>query len=395
MIKKGSTFRVARSFLVASTCLLLVTCNSPEDDDDILSFTIDSEKAGQGIFKTFISTTPDVGTESTIFLSTVNVLQDANRAVDYYARWDLDGDGIYDTGWLDSLTYTSSGQETYNVKVQVIDSESYSEVGSDTVHIVELMNITNNMDLNGQGNADLHPDGTRLIFEWRYPTSEHQIYEYNIVEGTTSLLIDATAHGPDYSYDGSLISIERGRMGIWVYNTLTTNVEEVVPDSLSLSYWCRWSPVENKFLYRGSQGMHIYDYDNTIDSVITAEYYYNYCWSPDGEYLALANHNGISTDTETLYILRLADLSIIKTFNNLHIGYKMDWSSDGNWICLGVEKPPIISVLNYSTEEVITLEPSPLIYPWYPSWSIDGTSLYFEGREEGTGLSIWNMGFPL
>jgi len=387
-----------RNIWIALSSLFLVfcfySCESPDDDDNNLSLTIDPLKASQGIFKTTLTTTPDIGTEATIFSLTANVLQDANRAVDYFARWDLDGDGIYDTEWLDSLTYSTNGGVSQNVKVQVIDSESYSEVDSVTVRIAELVPITSNTSNSFQGNADIHPDGTRLIFDWRPTTPGHQIYEYNLLDATTTMLIAETAHWPDYSYDGNYISFNKSDVGICVYNTLTASIEEVIPDSLSLTMWCRWSPIENKFLYLSKLGLQLYDYDNKIDSVILDDYYYTYCWSPDGEYLAIGNQGGLS-GTSSLEILRLDDLTIIKTYADIPVGHKLDWSPDGNWICLGVANKPIIAVLNYLTDEVITIEPSPLVGPWYPSWSPDGASLYFEGQAGNTKLSIWNMGFPL
>lgn len=373
-----------RLFIPVLAVFLLIGCDKPGDDSTIL----DPTKRQNGLFGETLLISPKIGTQDTKF--TLNVILLNQNVAEFTLRWDFENDGEPDTPWLDSLNLnTELPVGADSLTCQIRRNDGYWSQITRVNPVVEIEKVTESLPALGQGNMDISPTGDRIVFNWRYPTNEHQVYEMDLATGDYTQISTSSGHFPDYSFNGEFIAYDGGD-GLHVYNKVTSSDTILIPDSKWNSHWVRWSPKENTFLTAMPDGMVLYDFRTHQIEVIDSTHYYSYCWHPDGDKIALSE-----SGHSPIRIFDLATRTYLQDLGAQDIGAKLDWSPDGQYLSLGVLTHPNLPVLNIDTEQVIIVNPGDIRSTWYPSWAPAGGSLYFEGiGPEDAGRSIWKIGFP-
>jgi len=377
--------RILLSSLAPTVFLLIISCGEPTDN----AMTLDPTKREAGLFGETLIISPNIGTENTKFTLTVSLANEYDAEFD--ARWDFDNDGNFETPWLDSLyVLTELSEIEDSLTCQIRRSDGFWSQITWVCPVVSLENVTKSLPAQGQENVDISPEGDRIVFNWRFPTNEHQVYEMDLITGTYIQISTSTGHFPDYSYNGNLIAYDGGD-GLHIYDRESSSDTLLFPDTRWRSNWVRWSPKELTFITMTVDGMIIYDYLTHIYETIAANEFSTYCWNSEGNKIAFSNagHN-------TIAVYDVASSAYVQYFGAQDVGAKLDWSPNGKFLSLGVLVYPNLLVLDLERENVITINPGDIRQTWYPSWAPDGTSLYFEGiGPEDSYHSIWKIGFPI
>ncbi len=346
-----------------------------------------------------ISVFPDIGTMETEFEFAVEYLifdgDSIHDLSSYQVRWDLDNDGIFESGWLDTLSISTSfyahGKHMIKTELQGPNGIIYNTTYR--AFVQELIQITENTSTSGQMNPDWCPDGSnRIAFEWRPDLDEHRIYIVQYPNGTYEPVTTVPAHFAEWSPDGQFILFERNR-GQWIVNIETGVEEELITQEYHVVSKPRWSPDGSKIVFTGvcddMESICLFNVNDTsAASLILNSNYHAFCWSPDGNLIAAGGETILD-----VYDINSGD--IILSFSSLDIGEKIDWSPDGNFISLGFLEG-ILNIINVNSGRILTLKQDGIDYPWYPGWSSDGSLITFEGkRENESHLSIWAITFPV
>ena len=364
-----------------------------------LGFACDDKKEKNPEPEIIISVLPDIGTTETVFEFTVeNIIIDDDTIKDYstfQVRWDLDNDGIWETGWLDTFSifnsYNAQGKQV--IRTELLDQNEIIYTATYGVFVREIIQITENTSTSSQMNPDWCPDGSnRIAFEWRPESDEHRIYVIQYPNGTPEPVTSEPAHFSEWSPDGEFILFERNR-GQWVVNIVTGTEEELIAQEYHVVSKPRWSPDGSRIVFKGvcndEESICVYDVnDSSYSSLIADNNYRYFCWSPANDLIAASG--GTNLDIYNSY-----SGSLLSSFSLLNIGSKIDWSPDGNWISLGFFQGEILYLINVNNGRILTLKPDGIEYPWYAGWSSDGSSIAFEGKHENASqLTIWAITFP-
>lgn len=342
-----------------------------------------------------LSAVPDIGTIHTTFRFTavIQLNGDTVRTGGHSVRWDWDGDGTFETPWLDSLqaSYHYGLLGTKTPRIQVRSPDGAIDTASARVFVQELIRITTNETNFLQGNIDWSRDGTnRIAFSWSFGSEWRRIWFVEYPDGTPQAVtsdsdteIGTFNDFPEWSPNGERISF-------------TTTYDLLVFDLFTRSSTClgraasdrkSWSP-DGRYIVSGDS-----IYDLTLKSVsgfpFSAK---SFCWSPEGDRIAAGegSYNG------KLSIIAFPALNVLTEHAIAFCGEKIDWSPNGDFIALGFQDSIRAHVLQYNTGRVIALSIDGLTSCWWPSWSEDGTLLAFEAREVGSNRKheIWAIRFP-
>ncbi len=350
-------------------------------------------------FEAGITCYPDFGTKYTEFKFSIIILSDTDtleNTDNFQIRWDFDGDGAYDTDWIDSfsITHQFNTPGTYETEVTLKDSLGDLNESSIHVYVQEMIQITTNESGSYQGNIDWCPDGSnRIAFDWRSPSSFLQIFVVEYPDGQPVQITTANPNMhynfPEWSPDGEKICSEANNK-IYIIELATGQIQEIPGYGMTR----HWSP-DGKWIMMYHEKTNLYDVEG--DSlVLFSNKRYESCWSPDGQYLALYEKLAYPEVSDKLEIMDFSSRSIIKEFTVSDIGFKIDWSPDGKWIMLGFEPDNHLLILNYETGKIYTGILNGLDHTWYPTWSSDGTLIAFEAELIGSNrkAEIWAVTAP-
>jgi Tol biopolymer transport system component len=354
-----------------------------------------------------LSAFPDIGTQHTAFVFSVLALNEYGDSLEvnesYKFRWDWQNDGSFDTEWLDVSTathrYSEPGKKV--VKLQVKEKSGATYTLMDTIFVRKLLQITENTTGSIQGNIDWSRDGSnRIVFEWRPTTFEHQIYIVKYPGGTPQLVtfdIDSISsfygqHFPEWSPDGKQIAFEcQSRVVI-----LDLETREYRPLIQQIRIPMAWSP-DGKYILGRNDFLYCFETATGQETVIR-ENAMSFCWSPDGSMIAFTTGGETpSWNVNRLHFLDFSTKKIIKEIPIPGAGFKLDWSPKGKLISLGfIPGSNILMIIDYETGRLYHILTDGWEYPWYPSWSEDGTLLAFEATETGSGRKgeIWAIEVP-
>jgi len=366
----------------------------------ILSHTCDenNDVNDESEFEAGITCYPDFGTKHTEFKFSISILSDTDtleNTDNFQIRWDFDGDGTYDTDWIDSfsITHRFNTPGTYETEVTLKDNLGDLNESSVHVYVQEMIQITNNESGSFQGNIDWCPDGSnRIAFDWRPTSGFHQIYVVEYPGGQPVLITTANPnichHFPEWSPDGEKICYHSNK--ICIIELATGQVQEIPGYGMTR----HWSP-DGKWIMMCHEKTNLYDVEG--DSlVLFSNKIYESCWSPDGQYLALYEKLFYPEVSDKLEIMDFSSRSIIKEFAVVDIGFKLDWSPNGKWIMLGFDIDDHLLILNYATGKIYTGILDGLDSKWYPTWSSDGNLIAFEAELVGSNRKneIWAVTAP-
>jgi hypothetical protein len=336
-----------------------------------------------------ISVVPDIGTVHTAFEFhlTIVVNGDTVNGQGYRVRWDWDGDGSFDTQWLDSLTaehlYSELGRKAPEVQVQSPSGNTYGS--SSTVYVQETIPILTPQSDELFEEPDWSRDGTnRIAFSYRL--GSHGWLRLAILhypQGTFDIVTpDGTeSYLPEWSGDGKKIAFStRGGLGIL---DVVSGVRTIFPPTFDQRP--SWSPGGRYIVY----GTLLYDLADSSTS--SFPFFADVGWSPDGNRMALISYG-------TLTIVAFPGYAVLQQYQVPGGGFKVEWSPNGRWISLGG------GVLAPHSNFYLFDLASTRIYSWradgiagaeYPTWSGDGALLAFEGRDAKTlSWGIWAIRFP-
>jgi formylglycine-generating enzyme required for sulfatase activity len=87
--------------------------------------------------KTQLKVTPEQGVPGDLFVATVATATVGGDSVDVQTRWDWNGDGSWDTDWIDQTTVAVQLDEsgTYNVNVEVSDTQNRTGVAQQDIFV--------------------------------------------------------------------------------------------------------------------------------------------------------------------------------------------------------------------------------------------------------------------
>jgi len=367
----------------------------------ILSQTCDdnNEVNDESEFEAGITCYPDFGTKYTEFKFSISILSDTDtleNTENFQVRWDFDGDGTYDTDWIDSfsITHRFNTPGTYETEVTLKDSLGDLNESSIHVYIQEMIQITTNESGTFQGNIDWCPDGSnRIAFDWNRAedTGWHTIWsvEYpggTLTQITTHTSSDAFHQFPEWSPDGNKIAIRTGYLDIFNLSTNTMVHKGIIGD------FPRWSP-DGQWIIIAHESTILYNVSEDTVSTLLSDGTYQICWNPNGSQIAYYLRD------ITPNILRIMDFDSRNDINEFTIptpGSKIDWSPNGKWIMLGFDTDDHLLILNYETGKIYTGILDGLDSKWYPTWSSDGTLIAFEAELAGGDRKneIWAVTAP-
>lgn len=337
-----------------------------------------------------ISVVPDIGTIHTTFEFRAAIILDGDttNTQGYRVRWDWDGDKVYETPWLDSLTarhlYGEQGKKALEVQIQSPSGETFSS--SSSIYVQQLIPISS-----AQTGVDLeYPDwsvdgSNRIAFtsslqshgRYRIAILQYPGGMYDLVtpDGTDSYL-------PEWSRDGNRIAFTTGG-GLGILD-LVTGTRTLFPDTFDERP--SWSP-DGRYIAYGNL---LYDLADSITSSLP--FAADIAWSPRGDMMALGG-------LDTLTIVAFPGYAVLQKHRVPRAGFKVEWSSNGRWISLGGrvsnDNETLFYLFDYADAKLYSWRPDGLRLAQYPTWSQDGTLLAFEVMDQGANsYAIWAIQFP-
>ncbi|MBT5465962.1 MAG: hypothetical protein HOK42_05975 [Candidatus Marinimicrobia bacterium] len=400
--RRGQVLNAAIQIILV---LVLISCpKSPTDPEDIVE--VDPREIVVTVF-------PDIGTNATHFKPNVYIVADSDTiqiGENYQIRCDYDGDGVADTEWLDTIPrtplYSTHGKHRLSIEIQhstgSVDN-AYCEI-----YVQNLIEVTPpNISGEYENNIDWSRDGTNRIAYDAYGGelgANQSIFVMDYPSGTPIKISSSPNPGeyffdqfPEWSPDGDKIvcSSSNGLDLITVGNGHRTTLIAEAGSTMK-----SWSPDGRWLIYWGGSGgrgaTYVYDFD-TDSSLPLFENMGYAAWSPDGTQIAISEMVGPDQAGSFFKIIDFASGDTLAAIQISNPGDKLDWSPDGKWISMGFDNKKVLSLFHIETGKILTFQPDPLTWCWWPSWSEDGTILAFEGQEAGGGvhLSIWAIEFPV
>ncbi|MBN2415455.1 PD40 domain-containing protein [bacterium] len=359
-----------------------------------------------------ISHFPDIVSPETEMTFSISGLPDSVSLDSLSVRWDWSSDGAWDTDSLvlDDIDHAYPDHGTYIVSASIRNTQGSELTVLDTVHVVELLTITQNSGGFLWGNVDWAPDGTnRIAFDMSgqninifiagYPGGTPEQVTFNPAPDTLEghqfaqwspdgkkLLFQASGTHLGYITQVRQLDLET--------RTVTTIFEMQSPGINTL-----WSQDGQSILYAENKSLKLFSFaDSSVTDLTSGVTVWGYCFSPASDRIAYFLMNEKNT---TLRIMDVQTQTDIKTFDitGAGAGSKLDWSPDGNWICLGfvcdeVTDERTLHVLNYHSGNIYSIRLCQLSECWYPTWSSDSSILAFEAKEGDNPLEIWGITFP-
>jgi len=367
---------------------------------------------------------PDIGVQSTDFtFSVAGLLVDGDTLTDlggFQMRWDWENDGVYDTGWLDTLSvsHTYGGQASPGkklVKVVLRDGNGVLDSMLTRVYLQELIQITNNTSTAGQGNVSVARDGSgRIAFDWRGPQrGPHQIWVVPFPAGEMDQVTyrdddpstDDWRQYPEWSPGGDKIAYICSP-GIGVVD-LKTGFTSVVAYLRSGTMYVRWSPDGRFLLYDDRNSTGLFDFEQDSSSIFLNSGSAG-CWSPDGRLIAAIPYVPyIGNYHEEPIPMKIIDFETRAVLREIMVpgsGHRLDWSPDGQWILLGFLHKEggwpynqVLYMVHSESGKIITVDfHNELAYLFRPCWSEDMGMIVFDATERhGGGPSeLWAITMP-
>lgn len=283
---------------------------------------------------------PDIGSTDTPFEIAPKNFSNTTGLAIYKFRYDFDGDGTFDTDWVDTTTYIHKYETTGKKTIKVEFKDHLGEVKFyvKNVFVGELELVPGLNSEKNHNEPNFAKDGTTRILYSLYNNS-HQIYISDYLTGAVTQLTTGDAdennckHNPDWSPDGSTIAV--------TYQDKTYLIDSQTGELTKLSdlypFGLEYSPDGKKLVINGGigeKGTYLIDLE-TKEEKLLFNRQNGVCWSPDGKQLA-----EYIFETQEVNIVNATDGAIVKTFKNENVkveegrSFYLDWSADGKWIHL-------------------------------------------------------------
>lgn len=325
---------IASIFFLAAFSYLLISCN----DDNSVDPEIETGPQESKI--TFeLNAFPDIGSTESQFEFSPKNISDTTFLSSLKFRYDFDGDGKYESDWMDTSRvthqYSAAGKQT--VKIELKDDVGNLRTIEYPVYVGLLEKIPGFNPLSFVNEPSFAKDGSNRIV---YNTSadDHQLFIVDVETKISKQLTfndgsgeNTCHHIPDWSPDGEKIAVLH-KGGLYIVDVLSGEKEKI---SDLYPFYIEYSPDGKTLIVISSftkKGTYFYNLQ-TGEETLFSDRNNGVTWSSDGK--QIAEFDRINKVIKLFDIQTKQEVKSFSTLNLRHLGerdYFMDWSTDGKWI---------------------------------------------------------------